>query len=171
MDDLRETEEALRPLLAMLTEQERDALDRASSGADYQDLARDLGINRWTFKSRVSRAKAKIGVSTRLEAVTLLKARQIAERILAPGSTARYGLSEREAQVLARVCRGMRRPAIALALAVEEGTIASHIGSICAKVGAHNCVEAIARMISDADTAPSSVHAGREQKRALPEGS
>jgi DNA-binding CsgD family transcriptional regulator len=144
-------ESALRTLLANLTEQERDALERTCTGADYPALARDLGINRWTFKSRVRRAHAKIGVNTRLEAMVLLRAGEIAARVLTPGTAARFGLFEREAQVLALICKGLRRPAIARELVVEEGTVAAHINSICAKVGAHNCVEIIARMIGAAD--------------------
>jgi two-component system, NarL family, response regulator DevR len=53
-------------------------------------------------------------------------------------------LTEREREVLALVADGLSNPAIASALIVSVHTVRNHVANLCAKLGAHSKLEALA---------------------------
>jgi DNA-binding NarL/FixJ family response regulator len=59
-------------------------------------------------------------------------------------STINSGLTERETEVLRSVAEGKSNQEIAATLVLSRRTVERHIANLCAKVGAHNRVEATA---------------------------
>jgi DNA-binding NarL/FixJ family response regulator len=70
----------------------------------------------------------------------------VAERLLeraGSDGTAPENLTPREAEVLGLISRGLRNREIAERLYVTERTVKFHVGSILAKLGAHNRTDAV----------------------------
>ncbi|MFC9559448.1 response regulator [Agromyces sp. NPDC056965] len=61
------------PVLAKLTEREREVLAGLGRGRSNADLAGELGISESTAKTHVSRVLGKLGVSSRMEAAVLAR--------------------------------------------------------------------------------------------------
>jgi DNA-binding CsgD family transcriptional regulator len=57
------------------------------------------------------------------------------------------GLSHRQSEILRRLTRGQRVPAIASELFVSESTVRNHLSAIYRKVGVHSQSELLARLI------------------------
>ena len=57
------------------------------------------------------------------------------------------GLSERQSQILRRLIRGERTPAIARSLFLSESTVRNHLSAIYRKVGVHSQSELLAQLI------------------------
>jgi DNA-binding CsgD family transcriptional regulator len=60
------------------------------------------------------------------------------------------GMSERQAQILRRLIRGERVPAIARSLFLSESTVRNHLSAIFRKVGVHSQTELLARLVGGA---------------------
>lgn len=61
----------------------------------------------------------------------------------------RFGLSERESEILLLVARGMRNADVAASLHLSENTVKSYLKPIFRKLGARNRAQAIAITLSD----------------------
>lgn len=72
------------PVLASLTPRETEVLRRLATGASNDDIARGLFIGAATVKTHVSRVMAKLGVTTRTQAV----ARAYESGLVVPGEDA-----------------------------------------------------------------------------------
>jgi len=57
----------------------------------------------------------------------------------------RYGLTEREREVLELVCRGMSNASVAGRLGLTEKTVKNHLNHVFTKLGARNRTEAVVR--------------------------
>lgn len=71
--------------------------------------------------------------------------RPLGESGLSDGEApARNGMTRREVQVLAALCRGESTSAIAFSLGVSHTTLRNHVQHLLAKLGAHSRAEAVA---------------------------
>jgi len=70
-------------------------------------------------------------------------AERLLERAGSDGGTSPENLTPREAEVLGLISRGLRNREIAERLFVTERTVKFHVGSILAKLGAHNRTDAV----------------------------
>lgn len=66
----------------------------------------------------------------------------------------RYGLSERQAQVIATMGRGMRASRIAGEIGVGYDTVLTHCQRACEKVGVRTQEELVGRLVASRDWAP-----------------
>jgi DNA-binding NarL/FixJ family response regulator len=73
-----------------------------------------------------------------------------------------FGLTPREADVLALVVRGRRPSEVACELVLAEGTVRKHIERIYVKLGVTSRTQAIARVLEPAAVAPNARHRVRE---------
>jgi DNA-binding NarL/FixJ family response regulator len=62
-----------------------------------------------------------------------------------------FGLSVREAEVMAEIARGLSNAEIAAVLVLSEKTIKNHVNAIFRKVGVRSRAAAIARWLGTAD--------------------
>jgi DNA-binding NarL/FixJ family response regulator len=79
-------------------------------------------------------------------AVTRQLLDQVARRLPAPVAVApdeRYGLTEREHEVLRMLANGLSNAEIATALVVSEATVKSHVSHILSKLGLRDRVQAV----------------------------
>ena len=73
-----------------------------------------------------------------------------------------FGLTAREAAVLALVVRGDRAPEIARELVIAEGTARKHIERVYRKLGASTRTQVIARILHESAVSPGAAEAVRE---------
>ena len=186
-DDERALLEALRPYLGAifrraevgapartlrsafgLTNREGEVLALVARGQSNGEVATTLFLSPGTVRKHLERIYAKLGVTTRSQASAHAHAahddgRHPLGKLLETRSTLldAFGITSREADVLALTAQGLSNAQIAVTLRLAPSTVKKHLEHLYAKLGVSRRSEAAARAfgLGLLDTAGSTTHA------------
>jgi DNA-binding CsgD family transcriptional regulator len=142
-----------------LTAREGEVLALLARGRSNRELASTLFLSPGTVRKHLEHIYAKLGVSTRTQAVAHAlttglapaadtPARDMLHHIDATELAALYALTDREIEVLARASLGASNAAIAATLHVSPETIKKHLDHVYTKLGVRRRTEATGRALS-----------------------
>lgn len=101
-------------------------------GWTYQEIGRELGISRWTVKSRVSMMCRRLNVDSREDAVRIILTDD--NTLLRPKQLARP--TDRQLACLRLAMQGFSNKQIARSLEITQVTVKMHMSELYERIGA-----------------------------------